>query len=105
QCAEPAQHVRRRGAEGERHQLGPEVGQPPELLPPAVVVAELRVADLDVVVLSQLVESFRVIVELMHVGDAGLRHEKVDTYRAGGRGARRQDVTGQPVWADIATGQ
>ncbi len=105
QCAEPPHDIRGRGTEGERHHLGPQVGHHLEFLLPAVVVAELGVTDLDPVVLGQLIERLRVVIQREDVSDTGLRHKQVDADRAGGGGACGCDLVGEALRTHVAAGQ
>lgn len=104
QRAQPLHDIRRRRAEGERHHLRTNIGYHLEFAHPVVVVTIDGLAHLGVVVLGDLFELVRVILQLRPVGDAGLGHKQIGSDRTGSGGARSGDIVGEPVRAQIAAG-
>lgn len=104
QRAQPLHDIRRRRAEGERHHLRTDIGYHLEFAHPVVVVTIDGLAHLGVVVLGDLFELVRVILQLRPVGDAGLGHKQIGSDRTGSGGARSGDIVGEPVRAQIAAG-
>lgn len=104
QRAQPLHDIRRRRAEGERHRLRTNIGYHLEFAHPVVVVTIDGLAHLGVVVLGDLFELVRVILQLRPVGDAGLGHKQIGSDRTGSGGARSGDIVGEPVRAQIAAG-